>query len=281
LGSVGGELTATWTPAIATNTYTLTKAAGNTLTSGGAAETIVVNNVTNPSSAMTFYARITTYSSDTVLNAANEFDFGAMAVATASQITASANVQESLVFCIGTTGGSTGCSGGTPVAGPNTVSMGTGPNNVLSSSVPSGGQSVMYADTNATTGYAISYLAANLASTNDTITAAGAGSGTGTAFVSGNPMFGINVAGANTYTGTTAGGISGTGSGQVAASTSTNYSTNDRVAFVPATTTTFLNSNSLPTTGNLFKISYIAQAGSTTKPGSFSTVFTFVATGTF
>jgi hypothetical protein len=275
LSSVGGDLAATWTPSISTNTDTLSKAAGDSVTTGHTL-TVVFTNVTNPTvSNKTFYARVTTYISDTTFTAGNESDFGAMAVSTANQITTTANVQESLTFCVGTSG--TTCSGGSPISG-SAVTLGTTAANVLSSSTPSGGQSVMYADTNAATGYSITYLAANLASASDTITAAGAGSGTGTAFSAGTAMFGINLSSGNTITGTTSGGISGSGSAQAQ---NANYTNNDKVAFVPNAATAVANSNSLPTLGNLYKVSYIAQAGSTSKPGAYSTTFTYVATGTF
>jgi len=275
LTSVGGDLSATWSSSISTNTYTLTKAAGDTLNTANA-DTIVLANVTNPTvTNKTFYARITTFNSDTSLVNGNELDFGAVAVSTANQITTSANVQESLTFCVGTSG--TTCSGGSPIAG-TTVSLGTGASNVLSSSTPSGGQSVMYADTNAATGYSITYLAGNLSSPSDTITAAGAGSGSGTAFTAGTALFGLNLSSGNTITGTTGGGITGSGTGQAQ---NANYTNNDKVAFVPSTATAIANSNSTPTVGNLYKVSYIAQAGSTSKPGAYTTTFTYVATGTF
>jgi hypothetical protein len=267
--------TATGSAAPSANAYWIHYATGDTLTAGNS-YSVRLTSIVNPSTAnLQFYTRITTYSDDAAgAPASVEKDFGAMAVSTARQIDVSANVQESLVFCVGTSG--TGCSGGGLTG--TSVTLGTGTDNVLSASTPSGGQSLMAADTNATTGYVISYLANNLSSTNDTITAAGAGAGTGTAFSAGTALFGINLSSANTYTGTTSGGISGSGSAQAI---NANYTNNDKVAFVPATTTTLANSNSLPTVSNLYKVSYIAQAGNTTKPGAFSTTFTFVCTGTF
>ena len=222
-------------------------------------------SITNPNTANTsFYTRITTYS-DT--SATTEVDYGAEAVSTANQITTTANVQESLTFCVGTSG--TGCSGGGLTG--TSVNLGVGTDNVLSTSSPSGGTSLMAADTNATSGYAITYLANNLSSTNDTITAAGGTAGT---FTAGTAKFGINLK-ANT-TPAIGAAISGSGSGAVGAQ----YDIANNFAFVPAAATTVATASG-PTLSNLYTVSYAAQAGSTTKPGSYSTTFTWVCTGTF
>jgi hypothetical protein len=237
-------------------------------------QTFTLSSVSNPTTAhgISYYTRITTYSGYNGSGGTGELDFGATAVATNDQVTVAANVQESLTFCVYDSGGT--CGGG--ITG--TVNLGTGADNVLSSSTPSGGKSKMDAATNATSGYVITYLANNFSSTNDTITAAGGGSGSGTAFSAGTALFGINLAATNTITGTTGAGITGSGSGQAV---NANYTNNDKVAFVPATVTTLANSNSLPTLSNTYTVAYIAQAGSTTKPGAFSTTFTYVCTGTF
>lgn len=276
LGTQGGTACSSgWSfSAQSATDYKITDASGVAVTSASTC-TIQVNGLHNPTTAhgVEFYFRITTFT-DTgfSLPSANGQDFGATADATNDQVTVSANVQESLTFCVYDSGGT--CSGG--VTGP--VKLGTGADNVLSASTPSGGQSKMDASTNASTGYVITYLASNLSSTSDTITAAGAGSGSGTAFAAGTAMFGINLSSGNTITGTTGGGITGSGSGQAV---NANYTNNDKVAFVPATITNLANSNSLPTLSNTYTVSYIAQAGSTTKPGAFSTTFTYVCTGTF
>jgi hypothetical protein len=49
---------------------------------------------------------------------------------------------------------------------------------------------------------------------------------------------------------------------------------------VPSTATQ-VASASAPTQANVYTVSYAAQAGNTTKPGAFSTTFTYVCTGTF
>jgi len=276
LGTTGGTACASgWIFSSQSATdYKVTDSTGVAVTSSGTC-TITVNGLHNPTTAhgTEFYLRITTFT-DTgfSLPGVNGQDFGAMAVSTNDQVTVSANVQESLTFCVYDVSGT--CAGGVTTSVP----LGTGTDNVLSANAPSGGQSKMDAATNATTGYVISYLANNLTSSSDTITAAGAGGGTGTAFSAGTALFGINIASANTVTGTTSGGISGSGSGQAV---NANYTNNDKVAFVPAAVTPLANSNSSPTLSNTYTVSYLAQAGSTTKPGSFTTTFTYVCTGTF
>lgn len=273
-GDFAGFAVGTGTPPAPTaNTLYLFKATPVT-PSTSTLQTLTLSGVHNPTTShgIEFYTRITTYSGFNGSGGTGEIDFGATAVSTNDQVTVSANVQESLTFCVYDVSGT--CAGGVT----QNVKLGTGTDNVLSANAPSGGQSKMDAATNASTGYVISYLANDLTSSSDTITAAGGGSGSGTAFSAGTALFGINIASGNTISGTTSGGITGSGSGQAV---NANYTNNDKVAFVPATVTPVANSNSTPTLSNTYTVSYIAQAGSTTKPGAFSTTFTYVCTGTF
>ncbi|HVQ43373.1 MAG TPA: hypothetical protein VMT30_00180 [Candidatus Saccharimonadia bacterium] len=247
-------------------------------TAGNATFTAQFNAVTNPNTAnLSYYTRITTYS-DT--GASAELDFGAMAVSTARQISLAANVQESLTFCVGTSG--TGCGGGGLTG--TTVNLGVGSDNVLSSSTPSGGISLMAVDTNATTGYVITYIttspggtggtacAGSLSSSNDCITDFGGTAGT---FVAGTGKFGINLR--DNATPNIGADISGSGSGAVSAP----YNTIDNFAFQAGATPRTVASSTGPTVPNLYTVAYAAQAGNTTKPGAYSATFTWVATGTF
>ena len=92
-----------------------------------------------------------------------------MAVSTTQSLTVAANVQESLEFCVGTVSAPANCA----AESGSTVNIGTGADNVLSASAPSGAISTMIADTNASTGYSITYFAGNLSSASDTIGAIG------------------------------------------------------------------------------------------------------------
>jgi hypothetical protein len=61
------------------------------------------------------------------------------------------------------------------------------------------------------------------------------------------------------------------------------YATADSFRFVPGATAQQIANQSTPgpTTQTNFTISYVAQAGNTTRPGAYSTTFNYVATGTF
>jgi hypothetical protein len=199
-----------------------------------------------------------------------------MAVSTANQVTVSANVQESLTFCVYT--------GANCAAGGSSVNLGSGADNVLSASSPSGGVSKMDADTNATTGYTITYITTSpggtggstcpgsLSSSNDCITDAGGSAGT---FSAGTAKFGINLRdNATPNIGTD---IAGSGIGAVSAP----YNTVDNYAFQGGTTPRTVATAAGPTITNTYTVAYAAQAGNTTKPGAYSAIFTWVATGTF
>lgn len=256
--------------------YVINYATGDTL-SNATTYTVRLTGVVNPNAANTsYYVRVYTYSDSA---ATTQVDFGAMALSTARQITVSANVQESLTFCVGTTG--TDCTGG--LTG-TTVNLGTGTDNVLSTSSPSGGESKMSADTNATSGYVIQYTttspggtggstcAGSLSSTNDCITDAGGTAGT---FTPGSSKFGINLR--NNATPNIGADIGGSGTGSVNAT----YNTIDSFAFQAGSTPRTVASASGPTLSNNYVVSYAAQAGNTTKPGAYSAIFTWICTGTF
>jgi hypothetical protein len=276
---------ATGSAAPSANAYWIHYATGNAL-SNATTYTVRLTSIVNPSTTnLQYYTRITTYSDDAAgAPAVTEVDFGAMAVSTARSIGVSANVQESLAFCVGTSG--TGCSGGGLTGA--TVNLGTGTDNVLSASTPSGGISLMAVDTNASSGYAITYVTTSpggasgtqcvggLSSTTDCITEAGATAGT---FTAGTSKFGINLKTNTTALTTPALGanVSGSGSGTA----SGQYAIADNVAFQAGSTPRTVASAAGPTLSNLFTVTYVAQAGSTTKPGAYSATFIWVATGTF
>lgn len=244
----------------------------HTAASLSGAATAVLNGVVNPAGTnQQYYLRISTYT-DTACSTPSYpgTDFGAVALDTTQALTVSANVQESLTFCTGTTSAPADCSAETGSA----VHIGTGADNVLSSSAPSGAISSMVAATNASSGYSITYFAANLSSSSDTISSVGA---TPTSFPgAGTAAFGINLRQNTSPSITNSADKTGSGSGAVA----TNYNTVNQFAFVPSTATQVASASG-PTQANVYTVSYAAQAGNTTKPGAFSTTFTYVCTGTF
>ncbi len=255
-------------PGVSGTSRIFSNATGNSPTSANACTlTIVANN--NPSGTnQKYYLRISNWSD--VAASATEYDFGAVALETVSDIVASGNVQESMTFCTGTSGAN--CAG---ISG-STVAVGTTADNILTNGTPSGAVSLMYIDTNAASGYTITYNAPTLTSGANTIgkptgtqTMAACASGT-----TNGDCFGINAA-VNTDTGL---GASAAPTGGVAP-TITGYSTNDAYKFATGTQT--FATIAAPTATTTFKVSYAAQAGPTTKTGAYTATFTWVATGNF
>src|SRR6185436_3811796 len=129
---------------------------------------------------------------------------------------------------------------------------------------PSGGESLMAADTNASSGYSITYITTSpggtggstcpgsLSSTNDCITDFG---GTAATFSAGTSNFGINLR--NNATPNIGADVTGSGSGTASAP----YATIDNFAFQGGSTPRTVASASGPTLSNLFTVSYAAQAG--------------------
>jgi len=249
---------------ISTTDMWVTNATGNVLVSG-TPYTATLATVHNPPATNTsFYFRITTYTDVAVTT---EQDFGAMAVSTADVVTTTANVQESLTFCVYTAT----CGAGVV----NPTKLGTGVDNILNASTATGAISKMDASTNASSGYVITYMAGSLASSGDTITDAG---GAATTFTAGTSKFGINLK-ANSTALTPAGalGAANTGSGVVIAP----YATVDQIAFVSGAPQTVANTGGVPQASSTYTVTYAAQAGNTTKPGAFTTTFNWICTGSF
>ena len=278
-------VTATGSAAPSANAYWIHYATGNSVTAG-TSYTIQLTNIVNPSTTnLQYYTRITTYSDDAAgAPATTVVDYGAMAVATANQVTVAANVQESLTFCVYTLAN---CG-----AGGNSVNIGQNPgtDNVLNASTMYGGVSKMDASTNAGTGYVITYATTSpggasgtqcvggFSSTTDCITDAGS-SAVGPP-APGTGMFGINLK-TNTVTLTPSGAIGLNPSGGVGAAVAP-YATADQIAFQAGSTPrTVANTGSAPSVTTTYTVTYAAQAANTTKPGAFSATFTWVATGTF
>jgi hypothetical protein len=259
------------------HTFYLVNATGSALNSA-TSYTIRLQNVENPTAAATFYTRITTYDND---DATGERDYGAMAVSTAERVTASANVQEQLSFCVYISS----CGSGAPY----TVNVGTGTDNVLSTTQTTGGISKMSASTNAQAGYAITYIttssggvggtqcARGFSSTLDCIAAAGSTSSPEPA--DGTAIFGINLAANTTIN---AGGALGTAPSGGSGVAIGEYDDANEITFEETNTPkTVANSAGGPSVNTEFTVSYVAQAGNTTKAGAYSAIFTWIATGTF
>jgi len=257
VGSVSGIGTGgTWTGTFTTNGRIRLANASNT--GAPSATTVVINNITNPSTTnQTFYARITTYSAS---NFTGALDTGTVAASTANAITVSASVDETLTFCSATSGvTNSSCSGATG----SSLNLGT-----LTSSTTGSGTSQLGAATNAGSGYAITVAGATLTAGSYTITA----NSSNAASTQGTEQFGLNLA-TNT-TPAVGQAPDGTGTGTATA----NYATANSYRFVSGDTLA-----SVATADNFrrYTVSYIANAAGATEPGSYSTTLTYVCTATF
>lgn len=218
----------------------------------GAAVTLTLDGVTNPSTTnYQFYLRVTTYNSDTTQDGTTDIDFGAVAVSTSSEITVSAIVQETLTFCT--------YSAGT-CAAPTSTSVDLG---ILSSAAIKTATSKMEIFTNAQKGYAITYFAPTLTSGSNTITAAGA---TANASTPGTEEFGIS--------------LTKTGAGAAGATIEAPYATAGSYALVASTTTKVAGATAAADT-TVYDVTYGANIAALTESGQYSSTFRYVATGTF
>ncbi len=233
-----------WTVNTSTAGKLRIKKTGNSAAPTGS-QTVVFGNVVNPSATnSTFYARLATYSDDAWTTGV---DIGTVASSTAGQITVTASVDETLTFTLSSA----------------TVALGT-----LTTSTTGSGTSTMSAATNANSGYAITVNGTTLTSGANTITALASQ----TASSQGASQFGINLkANATPSVGSN---VSGTGSGTA----TSNYNTADQFRFVTGDS---VASASAPTNSNTYTVSYIANVAGSTKPGSYSTTLTYIATATF
>ncbi|HSX08277.1 MAG TPA: hypothetical protein VLG11_05270 [Candidatus Saccharimonadales bacterium] len=220
--------------------------------------TFTFNNVQNPTTAnQTFYARMTTYSDNAWTNA---IDTGTTAASTATQITVSASVPESLTFCTGTSGiTSSSCAGATGSA----VSLGT-----LLTSAPGSGTSQIGVTTNATSGYNVTVNGTTLTSGSNTIAALTSPTGSS----AGSAQFGLNLR-ANTVPSV---GSDPAGSGSAAPTT--NYNTVNSYTFNNGDQ---IVSTVTPDNFRLFTVSYIANITSVTPPGTYSTTLTYICTAKY
>lgn len=246
----------TWTGSFATNGRLRITNSSNT--GAPSASTITFGGITNPTTTnTTYYMRITTYSDAAYTTA---IDTGTVAASTASQITVSASVDETLTFCTGTSGvTSSSCAGATGTS----VNIGT-----LSTSSTGTGTSQLGAATNAGSGYAITVAGSTLTSGSNTISAMSPAATS----TQGSEQFGMNLV-ANT---TPAVGSNPAGSGSGAPATG--YDTADTFKFSSGDT---IASNAGVDNFRLFTVSYIANIASTTEPGSYQTALTYVCTATF
>ena len=285
--------TQTWTAVSANSGRTLeiTQATGVSFTSATTAD-FTINNVQNPTSAVgTFYARIYTYTATagaTGYTAAApdtggaHTDDGGVALSTANQVTVTAKVQETLLFCVFTSNLTTGVSCPGTVSG---VILGDS-NGVLSSTTTN-----YLSNTNVTTPlYAQLGLASNavsgvivkakstgtLTSGANTIAATNGGNGVCLADVAtaGTEQFGFNVTAGSGGT-----GAQTADAGYACGAGSHSFDTTNLTSTYGDPVLSTAGPSTEPTTEAL--VQFMGKASTTTKPGVYSTTMTFIATGSY
>jgi hypothetical protein len=216
------------------------------------------NTVTNPNTTnATFFVRILTYTGD---DYTGQLDSGVVAASTAQQFTVSASIDESLTFCVGASGITTSsCTGATG----STASLGT-----LSASTTGSTFSQLGVGTNAGTGYSITVTGTTLTSGGNTISALGSRLPSAV----GGEQFGINLRdNATPNVGTNPDGA-GT------ANPATEYNVVDEYKYVDGDT--IVNKTSADSFRR-FHVSYIANIGTASEPGSYSTALTYICTAAY
>jgi hypothetical protein len=257
LGSASG-----WTGNTATAGSLRMSNAGNATNPSGS-QTVIFNAVTNPSTPnQTLYARMTTYSA---ANWTGAIDTGTVAASTANQIQLSGTMDESLVFCTGTSITGTNCA----TASGSSVSLGT-----FSSTATKTGTSVMAASTNSQSGYSITLTGTTLTSGSNTITAMGTQSANGAPAASsiGTSQFGLNLR-SNT-TPAVGADLSGAGIGTYG----TNYGTSNSFRFFTGDS---VATSASATDANAFTVSYIVNVAGGQPAGAYTANMTYICTANF
>lgn len=246
----------TWTGTFTTNGRIRIANASSAGTAGPA--TVAFTGITNPSTTNTsYFMRVTTYSDAAYTT---PIDTGTVAASTASQITVSASVDETLTFCTGTSGITTSsCTGATGTS----ANLGS-----LSTSTTGSGTSQIGVAANSNSGYAITVAGTTLTSAGNTITAMSSA----TTSSQGSEQFGMNLV-ANA---TPSVGQAPDGAGTATAAAG--YSTANNFKFASGDT---IASAASADDFRRFTVSYMANIANATEPGSYSTALTYVCTATY
>ena len=232
-------------------------------------------SVTNPTTVGTFYVRLSTFLSTNATG--SPIDTGNVAASTASQITLTGTMPESLVFCaggtIGTTGGVPDCT--TATSGAVNFAQFFSPTFAVTAT------SQMAASTNATTGYVISVNGATLTSGTNTITAmATAGAG-----VVGTGQFGMNL-----MANTTASSTPAVGTNITPTPNGTTYKGQALAGYNTADVWKFNSGDSIansasggagPTNAQIFTASYLVNVPGSQAAGTYTTTLTYICTPSF
>lgn len=284
--SLGSQTGLTFDSVVATTEGSpyLTSAAGVT-PSGSTAASFQLLSIVNPTTPnVTFYVRISTYTSTDATT--GPVDSGNVAASTATAVQLNGIMPESLVFC---TGGTVGKTNGVPDC--TTATSGSVNFNAdFSPTATAFTTSQMAASTNAGFGYAITVGGTTMTSGGNTITAIG---GTAGNSVLGVDQFGLNLKlnDGSAY----AGAPNVTNSANIApvsdginffGAPTTNFGGNGTFAFDPASLNTVAKSdNGTGTAGpsdvQIYTASYIVNVRGNQPAGTYTTTLTYICTPTF
>jgi hypothetical protein len=247
-----------WTVSTADSGKLALSKTGNAAAPTGS-QTVVFNNVQNPTTAnSTFFGRMTSYSDDSYTTAV---DTGVVAASTSQQISLTGTVDETLVFCTGTSG--TGCG---DIAG-SSVDFGT-----FSSASTNTGTSLFGVSTNGVTGYSVTINGSTLTCTTCSGSPTIAALASQTASTTDTAQFGVNLK--DNATPNVGAEVTGTGSGIATA----NYGTVDQFRFVSGDS---VAATASATNSNFFTVSYIVNIPGAQPAGIYTSTMTFIATATF
>src|SRR3990167_6067877 len=249
-----------WTVNTATAGKLRIKKTGNVAAPTGS-QTVVFGNVQNPTTAnQTFFGKINTYSDDAWTTLV---DSGIVAASTATQISLTGVMNETLVFCVGTSITDQDCG----TIGGNSIDFGS-----FSTTATKFDDSVMAASTNGAYGYSITVNGATLTCTTCNGTKTISALASQTASSTGSEQFGINLK--NNATPDIGAEVTGTGT----ATATANYGTVDQYRFVTADSVASVAGS---TNANTFTASYIVNVAGTTEAGTYTATMTYIATATF
>ena len=243
---------------------------------GGTALTYQLLTITNPTTTnQTFFVRLSTFASTNATGGAT--DTGTVAASTATQITLTGTMPESLVFC---TGGTIGTTGGVPdcsTATSGAVSF----NQLFSPTDTATATSQMAASTNAGSGYNVTVNGVTLTSGANTVTAMGSS----TTGIRGTSQFGLNLRANTTATSTPA-----VGTDVAPAANGTNYKGEALTGYSTIDNFKFVTGNSIADSANggaggsdaqIFTTSYIVNVPGSQPAGTYTTTLTYICTPTF
>lgn len=259
-----------------------------TAITGGESPTFRLANVTNPvdavdpDAAMSFFVRISTYTSTDT--SGTPVDTGVVTASTAQPIVLTGIMPESLIFCTGETVGTTSGIPDCTTATAGDVSF----NQLFSPTDTAVATSQMAASTNAGSGYAITVNGTTLTSGSNTIPPMSAAGGS----VPGTGQFGMNL---RANTATAAASFPYTSADLAPASDGTNlkgqpttdYNLPDSFKFAPGETIAnsaydgVANNTLGPTNAQIYTASYIVNVAGNQLAGTYTTTLTYICTPTF